>query len=275
MGGKLKYITGSYLGIETPSSKCPAGGPNATHSVLREVAAVGLCGQLWVDTHLTPSVAGNLDMLEFSSTLQNMAAAVGCHGLEVRHPIPLSKPCCVCGGGTKGAEEELRGGNGGLAMHGCRGEAALNVWAAAFDHCWWGSGAWQLVVLEENLCHNHFDRALHNGGAASGLQTVRGLAGAATSQCKCATFTAFWSNAARVGQFPSLWQSVSQRFSQRCRLVRGSPRGWLWRGPHHHDAEQPIMGRPAILRSEDISSAVTALMRNRFAACPSLPAPRS
>ena len=37
MGGKLQYVTGSYRGLVTPDSHCPAGGPNATLEVLREV----------------------------------------------------------------------------------------------------------------------------------------------------------------------------------------------------------------------------------------------
>ena len=41
----------------------------------------------------------------------------------------------------------------------------------------------KLAVLEENLCHNHFDRALHNAGCAAGLQGIPTLAAAATSQC--------------------------------------------------------------------------------------------
>ncbi len=45
--------------------------------------------------------------------------------------------------------------------------------------------------LVENLCHNHFERALHNGGAAAGLQTIPSLAAAATSQA--------WSAAAHAG----------------------------------------------------------------------------
>ena len=36
-GGRLRYVTGSYLGITAPSSHCPAGGPNATLAVLKEV----------------------------------------------------------------------------------------------------------------------------------------------------------------------------------------------------------------------------------------------
>lgn len=86
MGGQLRYVTGSYLGITSPTSKCP-GSPNTTfqvrndnrqqlfryaacqlalarpkcvtktwcEQVFQEVAQVGLCGQLYVDTHITPS----------------------------------------------------------------------------------------------------------------------------------------------------------------------------------------------------------------------------
>ena len=122
MGGELKYVTGSYLGIVSPNNHCPGGGPNATAKLLQQVAAVGLCRQLLVDTHVTPSTAGNLPTVVLAQQLQHMALAAGCHGLR-------------------------------------------------------------LAVLEENLCHNSFDRALHNGGAAAGLQSIPSLAGAATSQC--------------------------------------------------------------------------------------------
>ena len=37
MGGRLQYVAGSYLGIVSPNRHCPAGGPNATLEVLREV----------------------------------------------------------------------------------------------------------------------------------------------------------------------------------------------------------------------------------------------
>ena len=33
IGGKLRYVTGSYLGITRPSSKCPAA-PNTTYTVI-------------------------------------------------------------------------------------------------------------------------------------------------------------------------------------------------------------------------------------------------
>ena len=48
----------------------------------------------------------------------------------------------------------------------------------------------KLVVLEENSCDNHFERALRNGGAAAGLQGIPTLAASATSQC--------WSTAAHA-----------------------------------------------------------------------------
>ena len=123
MGGKLRYVTGSYLGITAPSNHCPAA-PNTTYTVFKEVAEVGLCAQLLVDTHITPATTleGSVGTAELAATMQKMAASVGCMGL-------------------------------------------------------------QLVVLEENLCHNHFSRALNNGGAGAGLQSIPTLAAAATSQC--------------------------------------------------------------------------------------------
>jgi hypothetical protein len=53
MGGRLRYVTGSYLGITAASSHCP-GSPDTTYQVFEEVAAAGLCGQLYVDTHISP-----------------------------------------------------------------------------------------------------------------------------------------------------------------------------------------------------------------------------
>jgi hypothetical protein len=41
----------------------------------------------------------------------------------------------------------------------------------------------QLVVLEQNQCDNHFERAMMNAGAANGLQGITTLAATATSQC--------------------------------------------------------------------------------------------
>ena len=50
---------------------------------IAQVAAVKLCSQLLIDTHITPSTSGNLEMGSFATTLQHMGAAVGCHGLEL------------------------------------------------------------------------------------------------------------------------------------------------------------------------------------------------
>jgi len=46
--------------------------------VLSEVAKVGLCKQLWVDTHVTPSTTleGARGVTELAAQLQTMAASV-------------------------------------------------------------------------------------------------------------------------------------------------------------------------------------------------------
>jgi hypothetical protein len=62
----------------------------------------------------------------------------------------------------------------------------------------------KLVVLEENLCHNHFERALHNGGAAAGLQGIATLAAAATSQCWSAAAHADGCGEGHILQMPDL-----------------------------------------------------------------------
>ena len=62
----------------------------------------------------------------------------------------------------------------------------------------------KLVVLEENLCHNHFERALHNGGAAAGLQSIPTLAAAATSQCWSAAAHADGCGEGHIMQMPDL-----------------------------------------------------------------------
>lgn len=62
----------------------------------------------------------------------------------------------------------------------------------------------KLVVLEENLCHNHFERALHNGGAAAGLQGIASLAAAATSQCWSAAAHADGCGEGHIMQMPDL-----------------------------------------------------------------------
>lgn len=121
VGGRLRYVTGTYLGLVSPDAKCP-GSPNTTLQVLREVQQVGLCDQTRVDTHVTPGAGGEPSMPLFAAQLQSMADSVGC-------------------GGAK------------------------------------------LVVLEQNKCSSHFDRALANGGAANGLQRIPTLVATATSQC--------------------------------------------------------------------------------------------
>ena len=54
------------------------GSPNTTFTVLSEVAKVGLCKQLWVDTHVTPSTTleGARGVTELAAQLQTMAASV-------------------------------------------------------------------------------------------------------------------------------------------------------------------------------------------------------
>ena len=55
MGGKLQYVTGSYRGLITPDSHCPAGGPNATLEVLKEVTVMPILTQsnLKLNSHLS------------------------------------------------------------------------------------------------------------------------------------------------------------------------------------------------------------------------------
>lgn len=119
--GKLRYVTGSYLGITAADAKC-IGSPNTTYMLLQQVKDAGLCSQLHIDTHITPSLRGNAATQELAAKLQQMADKVGCTGAK-------------------------------------------------------------LVVLEQNKCSSHFDRALDNGGAAAVMQTIPSLAGTATSQC--------------------------------------------------------------------------------------------
>ena len=84
VGGRLKYVTGTYLGITTASAKCP-GSPNTTVALLKEIAATGLCSQVQLDTHITPGTEGNnnpgLGMV--ASGLQRMAERVGCDGVRL------------------------------------------------------------------------------------------------------------------------------------------------------------------------------------------------
>ena len=103
------------------------------------MAAVGLCSQLWIDTHITPNTDGNAGTVNLATQLDSLAEAAGCQGAR-------------------------------------------------------------LVILEENKCSNHFQRALENAGlhettdfnileivfvagAAAGLQSSPTIAAAATSQC--------------------------------------------------------------------------------------------
>lgn len=118
--GKLRYVTGSYLGIASANSKCP-GSPNTTRTVLREVKAVGLCGQMRIDTHVTPGVAPSPGLSTLAAELEEML---------------LEEDCPA-----------------------------------------------KLLVLEENKCSTHFDRALANAGTAAGTQSVGLVVGAAVSQC--------------------------------------------------------------------------------------------
>ena len=77
VGGTLRYVTGSYQGITTASAHCPES-PNATLTVLREVKAAGLCSQLWIDTHVTPNVGGNVGMRQLASQLATILEREEC-----------------------------------------------------------------------------------------------------------------------------------------------------------------------------------------------------
>ena len=103
------------------------GSPNTTSALLRQISSIGLCAQLQIDTHITPSATGNLGVQQTAAELHEMAMDAGCSGVR-------------------------------------------------------------LVVLEQNDCSNHFDRALANAGAAASLQAIPTLAATAVSQC--------WSTAA-------------------------------------------------------------------------------